>query len=234
MDEEICVDSVAKITLAQKNVGPTIIIKGAEHDFIDFHCLQNLNEEKRKSVKAIAIIALYTHTLKADIFKEFPNLKEILITDSNISALAEDLLADIKYLEKFWIIKSNLTIVPVDLFRNNYALQSINLSQNKLQELPDSLLRNNHRVQYFYAFSNKLTRLSPEFFINQQELVDVSLAENFKISPDEIREKYKDEIMANEKRIIAMQEQLNQQPKYFASFAGESGIARLRELLAEQ
>lgn len=123
---------------------------GQTMKFLPFQLAQML-----PNVKNILIDRSQLTALQKNDFEGFKLLKEIFIRFNNLTSIDPEVF-NLQGLEILDLSSNNIQSLPSKLFLKLIQLKSLNLSNNSLQKLPAELLLRKNKIQEFWLNNNKL------------------------------------------------------------------------------
>lgn len=142
-------------------------------------------------------------------FEKLPHLEMLAFFENDIKEVDPRLLHPMTNLRRLYFIKNNITHIPSSLLKKNRRLEKLTIEESDLTELPDSFLadfpslnfvelecnlayvsenlfRGSKAIEKLYIRYTDLWKLPVDLFIDQINLVELSLSKNYltTLSPD--------------------------------------------------
>jgi Leucine-rich repeat (LRR) protein len=116
--------------------------------------------------------------LPQDISDVFPNVKDIRISGTSLSAITKSNLHDMTKVQTLNLDHNEIASIGEDAFDDLVAIYRIELSNNKLTSLPPKLFSKLSTLDTLHLASNLITSLHPETFKNNNNLALLFLDDN--------------------------------------------------------
>jgi Leucine-rich repeat (LRR) protein len=138
----------------------------------------NGTEEEKKSVIEFRFRDITKiDYIPVEIFTEFPNLKRIEISRSNIPIVKENLFGkECESIEILWFIRNEIKSIERKAFSHLKNLVKIKLRFNKIESISYSIFQTNSKLEEIDFRDNQIKALNPVIFkhLNHLKIIDFS------------------------------------------------------------
>lgn len=112
------------------------------------------------------------------LFQGCKNLKNISISNSEITDMSEKLFLEQPELTSIFINEIKISSLPENIFMNQKELQHLFLEQNQISCLPPNIFKSLTMLSYLDLSENKIESLNPIWFENIESLTELYLNGN--------------------------------------------------------
>ncbi|XP_037043362.1 leucine-rich repeat-containing protein 15-like isoform X1 [Bradysia coprophila] len=116
--------------------------------------------------------------LDADIFKDLPNLKDILIRNDIQEMLPVNVFRNNKKLDFIMLSNNKLTEIHSDTFKELGNVYGLSMDYNQLDVLPANIFRDNKKLHNLNLSNNKLKEIDVDTFKELSDLTNIFLDSN--------------------------------------------------------
>ena len=117
-------------------------------------------------------------SLKEGDFAGLSALRELWLTDNNLTTLPEMLFDGLSSLEELFLQRNEITAFPEDVFDGLSSLTRLHIEQNDIDTLPEDIFDGLAKLQKLYMQSNGLTGLPEDVFDGLSSLEEVGMSHN--------------------------------------------------------
>lgn len=129
----------------------------------------NVNVTK-KSITSLVISQQIAIFLPYQISTKFPDLEEIVVDDSKLSALLTSDFTGLLKIKIIQITNNNITTIESDVFNNLQLLENLDLSSNEIRMLPAHIFASLSNLKVLNLSYNKLSRFEVKLLPNQNKI----------------------------------------------------------------